>query len=406
MKNNKSAILLMFLLGFTMIGFIACKQESKQVTNAENSAYYTCTMHNQIHKELSGDCPICGMKLVKVEVLKNNHADNEIRLTPLQLQLAQIKTDTVKEAEISNQKQWAATVTVDERSSQSLNSRLAGRVQQLLVRAQGEIIHIGQPVYTIYSEDLQETEKEYLLAKQQQKHLPNATIDYSKLMEAAQNKLKLWGLSQAQIINLNKTENTSPLVTINSTVSGNVSDIYIHEGDYVAEGTTILKTQELGNLWVQAQLYSNKANPFTPNSKVKVIISDLNNLELEGKVDLINPELAEGTKINLVRVSIFNLHGTIKPGMQAYVSTASHEQRKLALPVGSVLLDGKGSMVWVKNPNGSFSPRMVTLGVTNNLYTEVLGGIAEGECVVSGGAYLLNSEFKFKHGNVMANMKM
>ena len=405
MKNNKSAIVIL-LLGFMIISLMACQQKPLQVAKTENLVYYTCTVHNQIHKELPGDCPICGMKLVKVEVSKNNHADNEIRLTPLQLQLAQIKTDTVKEAEISNQKQWAATVTVDERNNQSFNSRLAGRVQQLFVRAQGETIHIGQPVYTIYSEDLQETEKEYLLAKQQQKHLPNAAIDYTKLMEAAQNKLKLWGLSQAQINNLTKTENASPLVTIYSIVSGNVSDIYIHEGDYVAEGTTILKTQELGNLWVQAQLYSNEANPFTPNDKVKVIISDLNNLEVEGKVDLINPELAEGTKINLVRVSISNLHGTIKPDMQAYVSTVSHEQRKLALPVASILLDGKGSMVWVKNPNGSFSPRMVTLGVTNNLYTEVLGGIAKGEVIVSGGVYLLNSEFIFKRGNPLANMKM
>ena len=406
MKNNNSALLFILLTGFIMISFIACKRKPEKVVKYEANEYFTCTMHPQIHKELPGDCPICGMKLVKVQASKNNDDDNEIRLTPLQMQLAQIQVDTIKDEEIGNQKQWQATVTVNEQNNLSLNSRLTGRVQQLFARTQGENIHIGQPVYTIYSEDLQETEKEYLLAKQQQKHLLNTPVDYGKLMKAAENKLKLWGLTQAQINNLNKTENASSVVTIYSTVSGTVSDIFIHEGDYITEGTSILKTQELRNLWVQTQLFSNEANPFKPNDVVKVIIPDLNNLGLKGKVELINPELAEGTKINLVRISIPNQQGIIKPGMQAYVSIANHSQRKLALPLGAVIIDSKGKMVWVKNQNGSFSPRMVTLGTNDNQYAEILSGISKGEVVVSNGAYLLNSEFIFKHGNAMANMKM
>ena len=408
-------------LGLSAIGFLsfivliavlftACTQKPKaSPAKATNKAYYTCSMHPQIHEDHPGNCPICGMKLIKVEVTGNgmDMTANKIRLTATQIQLAGIETDTVREENLGSEKTLTGTVTTDENKAEELSARLAGRIQQLFVRTTGEKISVGQPVYSIYSEDLQEAEKEYLLAKQQQKVLHNPDVDYNQLISAAENKLQLWGLSLSQIRNITTSGKLSATTTILSKVSGTVSEIAVHEGDYVTEGMSILKTQALSDLWIEAQLYASETSNYKENDRVSVAFPDLGGQIISGKIEFINPELSDGSKIDLIRVSIPNPQGLIRPGMLAYISIASGKGHSLAVPVSAILTDGKGSLVWVKNTDGSFSARMIKPGDGNQNYAPVLSGLKAGDIVVTSGAYLLNSEAIFKNGgDNMAGMKM
>jgi Cu(I)/Ag(I) efflux system membrane fusion protein len=323
---------------------------------------------------------------------------DKITLTATQLQLAGIQTDTVRNENVGSEKTLTGTVTTNESTAAELSARTAGRVQQLFVRTVGEKIVVGQPVYAIYSEDLQEAEKEYLLAKQQQKLLHNPDVDYGQLISAAENKLQLWGLSAAQIKNLAASGKVSATTTVLSKIAGTVSDISVHEGDYVTEGMTILKTQALNNLWVEAQLYASDAGHYKENDLVSVSFPELNGQVIAGKVEFINPELSEASKVDLIRVSIPNAQGLIRPGMQAYISIGGTGNRSLAVPASAIMTDSKGSKVWVKNTDGSFSQKMITPGSGNQNYVQVLSGLAAGTIVVTNGAYLLNSEAIFKNG--------
>lgn len=376
----------------------ACKQHVQKAvvqTVVKSRFYYTCSMHPQVHEDHPGNCPICGMKLIKVEVGQDS-SDNRIKLTAQQLQLAGIETDTVREESTGEEKLITGTVGVDENASGEQSARLRGRIQRLFIRTIGETVKIGQPVYRIYSEDLQEAEKEYLLAKEQQQKLHNPDVDYLALISAAENKLKLWGLTSSQISALTKSGKISGSATIISTVSGTVSELNVHEGDYVAEGMTILKTQGLGNLWVEAQLYNGEAGTLHLGQAVNVIFPDLGVQRLKGRVSFMNPELSEGSKVDLVRISVTNPQGQLRPGMQANVALCV-SGRTLAVPVTAILADGKGNHVWVKNTDGSFSPRIVGLGKRNHTYVEVTSGLQAGEIIVTNGAYLLNSDSVFKN---------
>ncbi|GAA3963026.1 efflux RND transporter periplasmic adaptor subunit [Mucilaginibacter dorajii] len=366
-------------------------------------------MHPQIHEDHPGNCPICGMKLIKVEMTGNrmDMSANKIRLTATQVQLAGIQTDTLREENTGNEKTLTGTVTTDENKAQELSARLAGRIQELFIRTTGEKIIIGQPVYSIYSEDLQEAEKEYLLAKQQQKVLHSPDVDYPQLISAAENKLQLWGLSSAQIKDIANSGKVSATTTMLSKVGGTVSEIAVHEGDYVTEGMSILKTHALNSLWVEAQLYASEVNSYKESDPVSVSFPDLGELVIKGKVEFINPELSNASKINLVRISIPNPQGLIRPGMLAYISIAGSSNHVLAVPVSAILTDGKGSRVWVKNTDGSYSSRIIKPGSGNQSYVPVISGLNMGDIVVTNGAYLLNSEAIFKNGgNNMAGMKM
>ncbi|MBB6126682.1 efflux RND transporter periplasmic adaptor subunit [Mucilaginibacter lappiensis] len=404
-----AAALLSFMI-LTAVLFTACTQKPKATAaKAISKAYYTCSMHPQIHEDHPGNCPICGMKLIKVEMSGNgmDMSENKIRLTATQIQLAGIRTDTVKEENVGSEKTLTGTVTTDDNKSEELSARIPGRVQQLFVRTTGEKIAMGQPVYSIYSEDLQEAEKEYLLARQQEKILHNPDVDYQQLISAAENKLQLWGLFPAQIRNIAASGKVSATTTILSKVDGTVSEILVHEGDYVTEGMSVLKTQALNSLWVEAQLYASETNSYKENDRVSVSFPDLGGQIINGKVEFINPELSNASKVNLIRISITNPQGLIRPGMLAYISIGNGSSRALAVPVSAILIDGKGSQVWVKNPDGSFSSRMIKPGNSNQSYVPVLSGLNAGDIVVTNGAYLINSEAIFKNGgDNMADMKM
>ncbi len=399
---NKNLLLALVLTLF----FAACKQKPQQIAMQQSKAYYTCSMHPQVHEDHDGNCPICGMKLIKVEVT-DAAITNSITLNATQLLLAGIQTDTIKEENTGSEKTLTGTVTTNESKSAELSARVAGRVQQLFVRAVGEKIDVGQPVYTIYSEDLQEAEKEYLLARQQQKVLNNPDVDYPQLITAAENKLRLWGLSATQIKNLAALQKVTATTTILSNVSGTVSEIGVHEGDYLTDGMMVLKTQGLNNLWVEAQLYAGETGNYKENEPVNVSFPDLGGQIIKGKVAFMNPELSAASKVDLIRIIIPNPQGLIRPGMLAYIGLSSGGQKTLAVPISAILTDGKGSKVWVKNTNGSFSPKMVMTGAGNQTYVPVLSGLNAGDIVVINGAYLLNSEALFKNGNdQMGGMKM
>ena len=392
------------------LGFAACKQQPKQITaTTTGKFYYTCSMHPQVHEDHDGSCPICGMKLIKTQLTNaSDKTMHKITLTATQLQLAGIETDTLRNENIGTEKTVTGTVSTNENSAEEMSARLTGRIVQLFVKTVGEKILVGQPVYSIYSEDLQEAEKEYLLALQQQKQLHSPDVDYQQLITAAQNKLQLWGLLAGQIKALALAGKVSASTIVYSKVSGTVSDIAVHEGDYITEGMTILKTQLLTSLWVEAQLYANETETYKAADPVLVAIPDLGGQSIKGKVEFVNPELSANSKIALIRVSIPNMQGLVRPGMLAYITISNGNKRALAVPITAILTDGKGSKAWIKNPDGSFSAKMVSVGVGNDTYVPILSGLNPGDIVVTKGAYLLNSEAIFKNGNAdsMEGMKM
>jgi Cu(I)/Ag(I) efflux system membrane fusion protein len=161
---------------------------------------------------------------------------------------------------------------------------------------------------------------------------------------------------------------------------------------------------------VFAAHFNTTVSDTTKTKKVKpvsVAFPDLGGQVINGKVEFINPELSDASKVDLIRISIANPQGLIRPGMLAYISIASGNNHSLAVPVSAILTDGKGSQVWIKNAYGSFSARMIKLGNGNQNYVPILSGLNAGDIVVTNGVYLLNSEAIFKNGkDNMAGMKM
>lgn len=168
----------------------------------KSDTYYTCSMHPQVMQDAPGKCPICGMELIPVS--KGKGAQENIVLSDQQVQLGNIQADTLAAVSIGNRVTLTATLNVDETRSASVNARIAGRIEKLYFKSVGDYVHKGDKLYDLYSEELNNAKQEYLLLIQKQRTLGNSIIDYNPLIEAARNKLLLWGISDAQVNELVK----------------------------------------------------------------------------------------------------------------------------------------------------------------------------------------------------------
>jgi len=54
--------------------------------------------------------------------------------------------------------------------------RFQGYIQRVFADATYQYVHTGQPLFTIYSPDLVATEREYLVAKQNQQQMAQSTV--------------------------------------------------------------------------------------------------------------------------------------------------------------------------------------------------------------------------------------
>jgi Cu(I)/Ag(I) efflux system membrane fusion protein len=138
-----------------------------------------------------------------------------------------------------------------------------------------------------------------------------------------------------------------------------------------------------------------------------VRIPDLPGSEWTGQIVFVSPEVNPDTRINLIRVELPNAGGLLKPGMPAYVTLTGRQGYSLTLPMAAVIQNEKSKVVWIETGHNVFRPVMVETGLEDGNQVEIRSGLKAGDMVVTSGAYLLNSEYIFRHGSdPMAGMKM
>lgn len=386
----------MMLLMMTLI--ISCKNKTQETQTTDTDVYYTCSMDPQVVESKPGKCPICHMELTAVKKSAAQQNNNELQLSPEQMQLGNIRVDTIRKEFVGNQITLTGTLTFDETKVNDVSARVGGRIEKLYFKKIGDYVSKGAPLYEIYSEELNNAKQEYLLALQKKATLGNSQINFDDIIEAAKNKLLLWGMSEEQIKNLNRGSLTNTKTTFFSTASGYITELDLQEGDYVSEGGSIVKLAGLSDLWVEAQVYATQLSQINNAKDVTIQIPELPGKTIPGKISFQNPELNPATRINLIRINVANKDNELKPGMSAYITVKTGGANALFLPLDAVLRDGKMAMVWVQTSQNKFKSIMVETGNESGNMIEIKSGIQPNDVVVTSGAYLLQSEYVFRKG--------
>lgn len=352
---------------------------------------YTCPMHPQVLQDKPGRCPICHMELVKVGAMPT---DDALMLNPAQIKLGNITTAPVTMGDVAAETILNGRVIIDQDKSVAISARMAGRVDRLFIKEAGQHVNKGQPLYTLYSEELVVLEKEYLLAVQQRAK----NKAYDMFVRAAEKKLLLLGMTPSQINAMTASGDVMPQTVFYATTSGTVSGISIREGQYISEGELLFQLEALDKVWVEADVYAAETHALYEGDVVKVKITGFENAPVDGKVIFINPEFRDESQVLSVRVQIDNPNQRFLPGMHAQIISSKIERRVVYIPRDAIIHDGDQHYAWVMNANESYSFRRILTGAENENMTEVRYGLNEHDNVVVTGAYLLYSEMVLKKG--------
>jgi Cu(I)/Ag(I) efflux system membrane fusion protein len=385
-----------FIISFIALLIIACDNK-KHTEHVEADVYYTCSMDPQVMELKPGKCPICKMPLTPVKK-SSNGSKNELQLSEQQVQLGNIRVDTISSGMIGDKMILTATLNTDQMKTTSVSARVMGRIDKLYFRNVGDFVNKGDRIFDLYSEELNNAKQEYQLALEKKKTLDNSIIDFDQLVRSAKTKLQLWGLSESQIKELETSNKIFEHTSFYSPASGYITSLDALEGQYIMEGGTVLRLADLSTLWAEAQVYVSQLAQVDPQSVAEVQFPDFPGKSAKGRIDFVNPEINPETRITLLRVSIPNAGNQLKPGMSAYLLLKGKQHQSLTLPTDAVIQESKGATVWLQTGKNTFKSKMVEIGMEDNGRIEIRNGLKPGDVVVISGAYLLNSEYIFKKG--------
>ena len=328
---------------------------------------------------------------------KNTNLTSHLMLTDRQMRLANITTQKVTRRAVGQTVVINGRIVVDKQKSEVISSRIAGRVEKLFVKETGQTINRGQPLYTLYSEELLTLQQEYLLAREQYEALGQTEKRYKSFLEASERKLLLYGLTKDQIGRLTRNS-LQPRMTFLAPSAGVATEINVTEGQYVGEGAVLYKTEDMSSLWVEAELYPHETSLIKVGDRVTVKTGGTEERPIDARVTFLSPEYRDNTQIVTMRASINNPDQTYKPGQFVQVFLTHSSRESLVLPVDAVIRDEHGAHVYVQEGRHTFRPQIVKTGIENFDFVEITDGIQTGDTVAVSGAYLLYSEIILKKG--------
>ena len=194
-------------------------------------------------------------------------ASTEAALVPVQisaqrLQSIGVKTGKVERKSVADEIRTTGNVAVDETRLAYVQVRFSGYIQKVFVDATYQYVRKGQPLFTIYSPDLVATEREYLVAKQNQQQVAQSTVpgvasSAASLLDAAAERLKQWGVPQKEIARLESTGQVQQELEIDSPVSGYITERNALPSVAVQPEMRLYTIADLSTVWVQAQVFQN-----------------------------------------------------------------------------------------------------------------------------------------------------
>jgi membrane fusion protein, copper/silver efflux system len=292
------------------------------------------------------------------------------------------------------------TLEVDQAQILECVSRVDGFIEELQVTSPGERVAVGQPLMTIYSPDLRAPEQELinLLKVQASGSAPAGSID--QLMDLARRRLELLNVGTSEISELERTAQATDRLVLRSPFDGVVSDAPMKVGIGVKRGDKLMSVLNLSRLWLWASFYENEVGLLREGQTVTVTLPAFPGHSLEAKIGVISPTIDSVKRTARVRIDIPNPDAQLRPGMYANVVAEIDAGEGLTIPFDAVLPTGSRMLVFVDEGSGKLEPRFLQVGrqfvdladPDQERYYQIIGGLQEGERVVSSANFLIDAE--------------
>ena len=179
---------------------------------------------------------------------------------------------------------------------------------------------------------------------------------------------------------------------LRSPLDGVISFADVTPGAVVDVGARLLSVVNTDRLWLEAKLFEPDAPRVEHASGAAFTVAGIEHEfvidEKSGRLVAVGAVVDRVTRTVPIVFELENEGARLKPGMFAKVTIFTGQTlRALAIPESALIDDDGKAAVFVMEGGESFFKRRVRLGVRSGGFVEVLAGVAQGERVVSRGAY-------------------
>jgi len=379
-------------------------ETAKSPTAARKVAYYRSPMDPSIRSATPAKDSM-GMDFVPMyedELAGGAVAGRSmVSLSPERRRVLGLRSEPVRRAALARTIRTVGRVTADERRLHHIHTKFEAYIEHLYVDYTGKFVRKGEPLAALYSPELMATQQEYLLAWRARRRLASSSLPAVAqggvdLLEAARQRLLLWDIRPADIARLEETGEVGRTLDLYSPVSGYVTQKMALHGMRVTPVDTLFDIADLSHLWVMADVYESDLAVVRTGMAARLTLSYLPGKTWRGSVTYIAPTVEEKTRTIKVRVEVDNADGQLKPEMFADVILESALGSGLVIPESALLTTGERTLVFVDLGDGRLEPREVKVGAKVAEGVQVLGGVSDGERVVTGANFLLDSESSLK----------
>ncbi len=417
MRSKYFLLLLLLINGILFLGLISCKQKNK-LSGDENSVQkdiYTCSMHPEIIRDQPGDCPICGMHLIKK--MSESKTVFDVDLNTLLQQTNNFVVSSIPVTTISKESESytinsLGSVAYDTREEGTIASKVSGRIEKLYIKYRYQQVEKGQKIMEIYSPEILTAEQNFIFL------LENDPSN-AALIEAAKQRLLLLGMEGIQINQIVKSKTPLLTITVFSKYSGHVheagnskmvtalgmkdiaaltEELPLKEGMYVKKGETIFTIYNPNKAWVLLSIFG-EDQVFVRTGNEVVITPETNPASsFSGKINFIEPFFRKDSKTLTARVYFDNSGLHIPIGSQVKAKISGNSSEAFWLPKESIVSLGLEKIVFIKQKAG-FKAHLVKTGISSNAKIEIKEGLTQQDSIAANAQYLMDSESFIKLKN-------
>jgi cobalt-zinc-cadmium efflux system membrane fusion protein len=352
------------------------------------------------------------------------------RYIPTAAEWASLTIQPVTERAFRAEHVTEGKIAVDEDRSTPVFSPYAGRVTKLLARPGDRVVQ-GQPLFVIEAADTVQAQNDLIaamtglnkarsaldLAQLQHKRAKDlfegkavplkdyqqaeATLTQAQndlrstqtALEAARNKLRILGFTDEAIATFQEMGRINPETTIFAPIAGTVVQRKIGPGQYVNSGATdpVFVIGDLSTVWLTAFVRETDASNVSVGQEIAFNVLALPGRPLKARINYVSAAIDPATRRLLVRATIDNKDGLLKPEMFANVTIYSaSDHPAIGVPKQALIYEGNQVRVWVAHEDKSIELRQIKPGLTNGDLVEVEGNLKPGEQIVTKGSLFID----------------
>jgi len=390
--NNTKAIILGCVIGgaMTALTYTFLLPSDAPSAAAGQSAepqplYWVAPMDPNYRRDEPGKSPM-GMDLVPVyeESTGGNEGPGTISISPNVVNNLGVRTASVQRRSLHVPIRTVGYVQYNEDTLIHIHPRVEGWVDKLHVKASGEYVKKGEPLYSLYSPELVNAQEELLIAMRR---------GNEDLINAARSRLDALQMPNEAIQSLMSSKKVRQTITFSAPQTGFVDNLNIREGFFIKPGNTLLSIGALDEVWVDAEIFERQSAQVTVGLPVTMTLDFLPGKTWKGEVDYVYPTLEQSTRTLRVRLRFKNADYALKPNMFAQITIHSDfDSDNVLVPSEAVIRTGTQNRVVLAFGDGQFKSIAVDVGRVVEDYTEITTGLIDGDQIVTSAHFLLDSE--------------